>query len=73
MDPVHDDHQGGCCGLGDYRLVLDLHSRWPGRELARGAFIAGVAAFNLGKYGQAIRIWERVRDPTGSALCRGTS
>lgn len=49
--------------LGDYRLVLDLHNRWPGRELARGAFLAGVAAFNLGKYRQAIRIWERVRDP----------
>lgn len=48
--------------LGDYRLILDLHSRWPGRDLPQGAFVAGVAAFNLGKYPQAIRIWLRVQD-----------
>ncbi len=56
--------------LRDWRLVLDLHSRWPGRELARGAFIAGVAAFNLGKYAQAVRIWERVRDPNWTGPLR---
>lgn len=49
--------------LGEYRLILELHNRWPGRDLAHGAFVAGVAAFNLGKYTQAIRIWQRVRDP----------
>lgn len=49
--------------LGDYRMVLQLHKRWPGRDLPQGAFLAGVAAFNLGRYNQAIRIWDGVRAP----------
>jgi len=54
--------------LGDHRLVLDLHSRWPGRDLPRGTFLAGVAAFNLEKYARAVRIWQRVRDPEWQGL-----
>lgn len=46
--------------LGDHRLVLDLHKRWPGRDLPPGAFFAGVAAFNLRKYPQAARYWQRI-------------
>ncbi|HYF91470.1 MAG TPA: hypothetical protein VD969_04410 [Symbiobacteriaceae bacterium] len=48
---------------GDHRLVLDLHGRWPGREHPTGVFAAGVAAFNLGKFGQAAKYWRRIADP----------
>lgn len=48
--------------FGDHRLVLDLHGRWPGRDLATGAFYAGVAAFNLRKFAQAAKYWRRISD-----------
>jgi len=46
--------------LGHDRMVLDLHGRWPGRDLPSGAFAAGVAAFHLGRYEQATRYWGRI-------------
>lgn len=49
--------------LGQDRLVLDLHGRWPGRDLPVGAFAAGVAAFHLGRYEQAAKYWERIAEP----------
>lgn len=49
--------------LGLDRLVLDLHGRWPGRDLPTGAFAAGVAAFHLGRYEQAAKYWRRIGDP----------
>lgn len=49
--------------LGLDRMVLDLHGRWPGRELPSGAFAAGVAAFHLGRYEQAAKYWRRIADP----------
>ncbi len=45
--------------LGEYRLLLDLHDHWPGRDLALGGFLAGVAAFNLGKCERAAKYWRR--------------
>lgn len=49
--------------LGQHRLVLELHNRWPGREEPAAAFYAGVAAFNLGRYEQAARHWRRATHP----------
>lgn len=49
--------------LGDHRLVLDLHRRWPGRDLPQGGFAAGVAAFNLGRFDQAAKYWRRIIHP----------
>ncbi len=46
--------------LGEHKLVLELHGRWPGRDLPQGAFHAGVAAFNLRKYAQAAKYWRRI-------------
>lgn len=46
--------------LGDHRLVLELHGRWPGRDMPQGAFAAGVAAFNLRRYTQAARYWRGI-------------
>lgn len=46
--------------LGNDRLILELHGRWPGRDLPSGAFLAGVAAFHLGKYAQAAKYWRRI-------------
>lgn len=48
--------------LGDHRLVLELHRRWPGQEYAMGLFVTGVACFNLRKYEQAGRYWQRIAD-----------
>jgi tetratricopeptide (TPR) repeat protein len=48
---------------GEHRLVLDLHGRWPGRNLPSGAFAAGAAAFNLGRFGQASKYWRGIADP----------
>ena len=55
-------------GLGEHRLLLDLHGRWPGRDLPLGAFCAGVAAFNLRKYVQAAKYWRRITDPEWDRL-----
>lgn len=49
--------------LGLDRMILDLHGRWPGRDLPAGAFAAGVAAFHLGRYAQAAKYWERITAP----------
>lgn len=49
--------------LGEHRLVLDLHNRWPGRDMASGAFAAGAAAFNLGRFAQAVRYWRGITAP----------
>lgn len=50
--------------LEDHRLVYDLYRRWENlHEQPEDHFLGGVAAFNLGKYRQAARIWRRVRDP----------
>ncbi|MGE5508871.1 MAG: tetratricopeptide repeat protein [Chitinophagales bacterium] len=49
--------------LGDYRMVLGLHSRWPGREFANRGFLAGIAAFNLGRFERAAKYWQKVTDP----------
>jgi tetratricopeptide (TPR) repeat protein len=46
---------------GLHRLVLDLHARWPGRDLPAGAFYAGVAAFNLNRFAQAAKYWQGIR------------
>lgn len=54
--------------LQDHRLILDLHKRWPGRGLPQGAFMGGVAAFNLRKYAQAARYWREIRHPDWSDL-----
>lgn len=48
--------------LGDHRLVLRLHKRWPAKYLPRGAFAAGLAAFNLGRYDEAVHFWGGVYD-----------
>ncbi len=57
--------------LEDHRLVLQLHSRWPGRDLPAGAFYAGVAAFNLGRPTRAARYWRGITDPEWASLMRG--
>lgn len=49
--------------LGEHQLVLDLHKRWPGQEFPAGAFAAGVAAFNLGRFARASRYWRRIKSP----------
>jgi len=50
--------------LDDHRLVYDLYRRWENLHgEPEDHFLGGVAAFNLGKYRQAARIWRRVRDP----------
>lgn len=50
--------------LEDHRLVYDLYRRWENLHWQpEDDFLGGVAAFNLGKYRQAARIWRRVRDP----------
>jgi len=58
--------------LGEHRLLLELHSRWPGSAHPVGAFWAGVAHFNLGKFNRAARAWDRVQDrnlgPTAEAF-----
>ncbi|MDB4894414.1 MAG: hypothetical protein JWN15_676 [Firmicutes bacterium] len=54
--------------LGLDHLVLDLHGRWPGRDLPAGAFAAGVAAFHLGRYAQAAKYWRRIAAPGWSRL-----
>ena len=59
------------CALGDFRLVLDLHGRWPGRDLPHGAFLAGVAAFNLRRFAQAAKTWRRITHPDWDRLAAG--
>lgn len=54
--------------LQDHRLVLDLHSRWPMSEYPLGVFMAGVAAFNLQKFEQAARYWQRIANPRWQRL-----
>lgn len=50
--------------LEDHRLVYDLYRRWESlHRHPEDKFLGGVAAFNLGKYRQAARIWRRVLDP----------
>lgn len=55
-------------GLGEHDLVLRLHRRWPGQSLTFGLHYAGVAAFNLGKYAQAARLWRDVPDPNWGSV-----
>jgi tetratricopeptide (TPR) repeat protein len=57
------DVKQAAADLGDHRLVLELHKRWPGQDLGLGGHLGAVAAFNLGQYEQAIRYWERIADP----------
>lgn len=65
-DPAWTEYTAGikqaAADLGDHRLVLELHKRWPGQNLGLGGHLGAVAAFNLGKYEQAIRYWERIDD-----------
>ena len=49
--------------LGEHQLVLDLHSRWPGRDLHEGAYAAGAAAFNLQRWDLAARYFGNITDP----------
>lgn len=49
--------------LGEHKMVLDLHNRLPGRQTGEEGFLAGIAAFNLGRYEQAAKYWRRVSDP----------
>lgn len=49
--------------LGQHRRVLQLHRRWPGKSLDYGLHYAGVAAFNLGWYAEAARLWRKLPDP----------
>ncbi|BDG60396.1 tetratricopeptide repeat protein [Caldinitratiruptor microaerophilus] len=46
--------------LGEHRLVLELHARWPGRDMPDRGYYAGVALWNLGRHAQAARQWRRV-------------
>lgn len=57
-------------GLGEHDLVLQLHGRWPGQSLSFGLHYAGVAAFNLGQYAQAARLWRQVPDPDWGSITR---
>ncbi|MBC7339271.1 MAG: hypothetical protein H5U04_05355 [Firmicutes bacterium] len=44
--------------------MYDLYRRWESlHRHPEDKFLGGVAAFNLGKYRQAARIWRRVLDP----------
>lgn len=44
--------------LDDHRLVLELYRRWRAYHLSwENAYLAGIAAFNLKKYGQAAKLW----------------
>lgn len=54
--------------LGLDRMVLDLHGRWPGRDLPSGAFAAGAAAFHLARYEQAAKYWRRITAPGWKGL-----
>lgn len=49
--------------LGDHTWALEMHRRWPGRDLPRGVFAAGVAAFNLERFGEAAELWGSIQDP----------
>lgn len=46
--------------LGEHRLVLELHARWPGRDIPDRNYYAGVALWNLGRHAQAARQWRRI-------------
>jgi len=46
--------------LGDHRRLYDLYRRWDQWHVAWEChYLAGVAAFNLGRYDRAARCWER--------------
>ncbi|MDI6872365.1 MAG: tetratricopeptide repeat protein [Bacillota bacterium] len=50
--------------LGDYRMALDLHNRLSSAHRpAQADFLAGIAAFNLRRYEQAVKYWRRVTEP----------
>ncbi|NPV52433.1 MAG: hypothetical protein HPY71_02800 [Firmicutes bacterium] len=50
--------------LGEHRLVLDLYRRWEQYHvLPEDRFLAGVAAFNLRRYRQAISHWRHLPMP----------
>ncbi len=49
---------GAAADLMEHRTVLELYRRWRDYHLTwETKFLAGIAAFNLGKYKQAVRLW----------------
>lgn len=63
-------HTAGC--LGDHRLVLDLHARWPS-DAPYDRFLAGVAAFNLGQYATAASHWRDLGNGWEAVASLGTA
>lgn len=47
--------------LQDHRLVLDLYRRWEKYHVNwENPFLAGIAAFNIGRFSRASSLWERI-------------
>lgn len=50
--------------LGHHRQVLDLYRKWEGYHTHfEDCFLAGVAAFNLGRFSRAASYWRRLPRP----------
>jgi len=49
---------GAAADLMEHRMVFQLYKRWRDYHLSwENKYLAGIAAFNLGKYKQAVRLW----------------
>lgn len=50
--------------LGHHEQVLDLYHKWERHHVTpEDRFLAGVAAFNLGRFGQALSYWRKLPRP----------
>ncbi|MGB4126210.1 MAG: tetratricopeptide repeat protein [Dethiobacteria bacterium] len=48
----------GAAALNDHRQVFDLYCRWERYHVSwENRYMAGVAAFNMGRYGRAASLW----------------
>ncbi|NMD42508.1 MAG: tetratricopeptide repeat protein [Firmicutes bacterium] len=61
----------GAGALNDHHLVHDLYRRWERYHVSlKNRYLAGVAAFNLGRYSRAASLWGFRDVPFGAELQR---
>ena len=59
----------GAAALKDHRQVYDLYRRWERCHVNwENRYLAGVAAFNLGRYRRAASLWGALQDTGPYAL-----
>lgn len=60
----------GAAALNDHHLVFDLYRRWERYHVSwENRYMAGVAAFNLGRYSRAASLWGSLSGVGQFAVC----